>query len=169
MAVNGRRKGNKAELDICRKLSAWWDDKDYTKTRAEDLPFRRSPLSGGWDRKRASGDIIKPKSCLLCFEIKKRQEWSWDTIIKGNSKKIYEYWKQASVASGGKEVPMLVFTKNNHPWYFALDLYTMENLRIKPIFQLELYTGMDIGFGYLECFFEEVSRKDRIVRRRKNK
>lgn len=120
--INSRKKGNNAELQVCRVLSEWWDKKDYSKTRAEDLPFRRTPLSGGWDKKRAAGDLLKPEDCRLCIEVKKRQEWSWDSLFKninsdGGNWKVFDYWSQAKLASKKGELPILIFSKNGHPWY----------------------------------------------------
>ena len=123
--INSRQKGNNAELQVCRILSEWWDGKDYSKTRAEELPFRRTPLSGGWDKKRAAGDLLKPKKCSLCIEVKKRQEWSWDKLFKNTNKdisnwEIFDYWYQAKVASKKNEIPILIFSKNGYPWYVCI-------------------------------------------------
>lgn len=166
--VNGRLKGNKAELDVCRQLSEWWDEKDYVGIRAENLPFRRSPLSGGWDRKRAAGDIIKPKSCLLCFEVKKREEWSWDRFFKDQGKQwsVFRYWLQTVEATKEGEIPILLFTKNRFPWYVAMEAHMFNALKIKPFLKASI-EDTTIGFGFLDVFFKVVNRKNTLIRKKK--
>lgn len=167
--VNGRLKGNRAELDVCRQLSEWWDGRSYSGIRAEDLPFRRSPLSGGWDRKRAAGDIIKPEACLFCFEIKKREEWTWDRFFKDSGKQwhIFQYWKQTIEATREGEIPILIFTKNRFPWYVAMRVHDFCTLGIKPFLKATAQPKDRIGFYFLDAFFKIVDRKNTTIRKRK--
>ena len=150
-----RAKGNSSELVVCRLLSEWWDNISYQGVKAEELPFRRSPLSGGWDRKRAAGDIIKPPSCHLVIEVKNRMAWDWDGLLKKNPKwPIHEWWKQTTDAvQNDHEVPILIFTKNYHPWYIALTHKEFSRFDRIPSIQ---YPGLEFAFGYLDDFIKLV-------------
>ena len=61
----------------------------YENARAKDLSswagtpkcFRRTPLSGGWDRKLAPGDLIRPTWFLWPLELKARESWTWETML----------------------------------------------------------------------------------------
>ena len=104
---------------------------------AVDLPFRRTPGSGGWDKRKAGADVQ-----LMCndddfpfsIECKNQEAWSWDGIFKDNPKeKFWSYWTQCkkwAVYQG--KVPLLVFTKNFHPDYMANSIGTWKLLP-KPV------------------------------------
>jgi len=150
--VNGRKKGNTAELKICRFLSEWWMNRDLTGTKAQDLPFRRSPLSGGWDRSRASGDIIKPDNCRLCVEVKNRQEWKWDQFFTSpNGWKVFQYWEQTIKAVTKDEIPLLIFTRNNHPYYVAMEINKFNECKKyqKDLKTLILINHKDLRLAFL--------------------
>lgn len=154
--INGRKKGNNAELEICRKISEWWFDKSFKGRRAEELPFRRTPLSGGWDKKRAAGDIIKPPDCPFCFEIKNREEWSWDYLFKNGSNKwhVMEYYMQAvKAAEVNNEIPVLFSKKNFHPWYVGMGINNIAAL-INSYQKKILFESVGVGFLFANSLFE---------------
>jgi len=158
MGAKGKRKGDRNERIVCRMLSEWWYQKDYSKVKADKLPFRRTPGSGGWDAKRAPGDILVPRTCKLHLEIKAREEWSWDQYFNPKTKKWYvnKYWEQTLKDLKPNKIPMLVFTKNFHPFYIRMYKNDFNELNCIPRIQLE---GDDTAFSFLEDFLENVSPK----------
>lgn len=65
------RKGKHRERELAKIFSLWW-------TRGEDRnAFRRTPVSGGWPRKRSHGDIIPVSQEAVSFpfivDVKDRQ------------------------------------------------------------------------------------------------
>lgn len=158
--VNGRAKGNSSELKICRVLSEWWLKQDLIDIKAQDLPFRRSPLSGGWDRTRASGDVIKPDNCRLCIEVKNRQEWNWDQFFTSpDTWKVFKYWEQTIKAVVKDEIPLLIFTRNRHPYYVAMTIEKYEECKkitedLEKILISKKYKGQQLVFLYLKSFIK---------------
>jgi hypothetical protein len=118
--INSKHKGSEYELKIAKVLSDWWGE-----------PFRRTPMSGGlhWrEDNRVSGDIVTPPDSVFPYNIecKKREEWSFDQLIKGTGE-IESYWEQCDRdARGIRRKPLLIFSKNFNPDYIMLyiDDYT---------------------------------------------
>ena len=142
MPVNGRSKGAGYELEIARIVSVWWSRKpELAKARAEELPFRRAPLSGGWDTKAAASDLIVTDPASLpvkwpwAIELKKQECWDWEGLFKANAKwPVKAYWDQCCVAAGKSKLhPLVVFTKNRSPNYFAMSPQAMDVLQIPHI------------------------------------
>lgn len=136
MASRGRgskAKGSKAELEVARALSTCYAPERaglYSTIKAELLPFRRTPGSGAWTRSRelGVGDIMPPEGSNYPFviEVKCQEAWGFDQVMKSRAARklspVCAYWKQAvEQASGVKKLPMLVFTKNGHPFYVRID------------------------------------------------
>jgi len=127
-----KRKGSTFERTCCKLLTAWWyPDGNYEKVSADKLPFFRSPGSGGWATKRKfhrnknidsmSGDIVCPNDFPFMPEMKNREDWSFDQYFKENPGfELWDWWKQTveQAVRSGKE-PLLLFTKNNNPIYYA--------------------------------------------------
>ena len=139
---NGKAKGNRFELYLARLLSKWWGQEDTDNLRAEQLWFRRTPMSGGFEKRAASADLWavsdEAKNFPFALEAKFRQEWSWDKTLKGSAKDpVISYWKQAcdSAISVGKE-PLLVVKRNNADPYFII----RDNLLPNPMFKFRLVT-----------------------------
>ena len=61
-----RAKGCSFERELAEKLSAWW---------GEERAFRRTPLSGAWDRKQAAGDLVVPEKFPFTAEAKKARQF----------------------------------------------------------------------------------------------
>lgn len=90
---NGKRKGNKAERELCK----WW--KEWTS-----FEFTRVPASGGlrWKNfaKATSGDLIcaderHGRRFLFSIESKAYKDINFEHLILGNKKsKIRDFWDQ---------------------------------------------------------------------------
>jgi hypothetical protein len=121
MPVQGRPKGNKAEIEIAKMFSAWW-------SAFEPGDFVRTPLSGGWGGKdlragfKASGDIMTTAQQFpFTIEVKRREGWSWKTLVAGKKSPVWGYWRQAlSQAKEMGGIPLLFFRRNREPWNVML-------------------------------------------------
>ena len=154
MGRKSRAKGNSNELKVCRILSEWWNGESAKGVPAKDLEFRRSPGSGGWDVKRAAGDILKPDDCPLCIEVKAREEWNWDQYFKNKTWPIDGYWEQTvKAAENCGEIPILIFSKNLHPFYVRFDHRTSVRLDIGNAFFMRSGRGF---YGFLDTFLESL-------------
>lgn len=81
-----RNKGCGFESDVARKLSAWWG--------SGPLSFRRTPLSGGWDRSRAAGDLLVPDDFPWSIECKATKTWDLSQLLSGEGA-LVNFWRQA--------------------------------------------------------------------------
>lgn len=123
MAVNGKRKGNKNERNLCK----WW-------TTWSGLEFSRVPASGGlrWQKKDdITGDIICTDSKYsrrfpFSIEAKAYKDIRFEHLILGNTRiKIIEFWEQAKEDGirGGKQ-PILFMRYNGMPastWFVIIN------------------------------------------------
>lgn len=119
--TQGRPKGSKAEIEIAKKLKAWWSP-------FEPAEFVRTPLSGGWGGKdlragfRASGDIMTTAEKFpFTIEVKRREGWAWSTLLAGKASPVWGYWGQA--VGQAKEMggtPLLFFRRNREAWFLML-------------------------------------------------
>jgi hypothetical protein len=142
MAVNGRAKGQVFERELARTISVWWTGrKELEKVRAEELPFRRTPLSGGWDRKAAASDLLVvepgalPVPWPFALEAKNQECWNWDGLFKANDKwPVKAYWDQCcEAAEKSKLTPLVLFTRKLQPIYFAMPAHMPFRLGIAHI------------------------------------
>lgn len=112
--INSRTKGATAERVTAKLLSEWWGE-----------TFHRTPASGGlrWGKdNRVSGDIVPPNGSNFPYNVenKKVESFSFDQIINGTGLFV-GWWEQgARDAKEQDKEPLLVFTKNRAPIYFAV-------------------------------------------------
>jgi len=158
MGAKGKQKGDRNERAVCRLLAGWWFQEDFSKIKADKLPFRRTPGSGGWDAVRAPGDIIVPRTCQLHLEIKAREEWSWDQYFNPKTQKwkVHSYWEQTLKDLKPNKRPMLVFTKNFHPFYIRMYKEDFAAAGHTPLVSLR---DEVTAFSFLEDFLSSVSPK----------
>ena len=122
MAINGKKKGNKAERALCK----WW-------TEWSGLEFSRVPQSGGlrWQKKDdIVGDIIitderQSRRFPFSIESKSYSDLRFEHIVLGLSKvKVLEFWKQAKEdAIRSEKFPILFMRYNNmkaNTWFVML-------------------------------------------------
>ena len=132
-----RAKGCKFEVEVAKALSAWW---------GEERSFRRTPLSGAWD-KRAGGDLVAPESFPFCVEAKNVEGWELQQLITSGRRKgdedgqclIEKHWGQAVRECQEGKRPMLVFSRNNQPAFYmmlAVDWSHLEGVQDARTFAL---------------------------------
>lgn len=132
--VNPRTKGNSFELQIAKELS--YTLFPYLKEKnlsGSDLPFRRRPLSGGFDNSMTEDIWFNPKNEHLSEEDKKfvwpmaveckfYKEYNIESLIINREKSIIKQWWDQTVneAKLTNKLPLLIFKKNDYaPMYMA--------------------------------------------------
>lgn len=100
---------------FCKMLDVWW--------AVEKGSFRRTPLSGAFDKKKFPGDVIGPLDFPFCIECKGEED-GWDFRLTLHDKNaIHKHIEQClKDAMRSKKVPMLAFTKKYLPVYGGLPL-----------------------------------------------
>lgn len=115
MGARSRRKGSRAELEVChlfqQHLGGTWS---------------RVPLSGGWANRRdfsTCGDVITTLHDFpFTIECKNAEGWHLEQLLTHpETCLIARWWQQtcAEAAEAGKK-PMLVFTRNFQPLFVAV-------------------------------------------------
>lgn len=112
MGRKSRDKGNNFELDIAKKLSEWW---------GVERAFRRTPLSGAWDKRMAPGDLVLPDGFPLEIECKNFEGWDLLHLFTCPEKGLLnKYWRQAVGECRPNLKPMMAFTRNFMPAFFMM-------------------------------------------------
>jgi hypothetical protein len=117
-----RDKGNVAEREVAGALTEWWAPYEPS------VRFVRTPLSGGWGAPavrsefRACGDIMTTSPTFpWCVEVKRREAWSWDTLLAGKASPVWGWWERAQVdATTAKLAAMMWFRHSREPWSIML-------------------------------------------------
>ena len=117
--VNSKKKGNKAERQLCSWFKTW-----------TNMNFTRVPASGGlrWKNKNATtGDIIcdderHSRRFLFVIESKTYKDINFEHLILGNKKcKILEFWEQVNDdAKRSDKIPLLFMRyngMNKNTWF----------------------------------------------------
>lgn len=120
--MNGRQKGSRAERDVAKMIEAWWCLVEG------DARFVRTPLSGGWGGPelragfRASGDLMTTaKRFPFAVEVKRRESFSWRTLVDGRQSPVWAWWAQTVRAADEMgATPMLWVRRSNEPWLVLL-------------------------------------------------
>lgn len=111
-------KGKVNERVVAKIIQAWWLQFE------PGVEFTRTPQSGGWHSPkvragfRASGDLMTTSTRFpFCIEVKRREAWSLEWLVKGRASPVWDWWKQTQKAA--KEVdcePMMWFRHNRREW-----------------------------------------------------
>ena len=128
--VDGRRKGNRYEREIGKKLALWARDFLIEKGLSPKDYFIRSPSSGGWNRNHVPGeDLITPPGFAPALELKDRQNWSWVGFLSGKRGKnqVWGYWDEA-VERVGERALWLIFAKNYEPDWLLMKASLFEEI-----------------------------------------
>lgn len=139
--MRGDIKGQRGEREVCNLLMNWWTP------YYPDAVFIRTPGSGGWGGgskfhqsvktdMRASGDVMTTlREFPFSVEVKWREKWSMDRVLKGRPSPVWDWWKQAqSQAIKDGLQPMLWFRRNRERWSVFLDLeYASKRVAVVPI------------------------------------
>lgn len=117
-----RNKGSRAEREVAALLAEWW------RPHEPGVEFIKTPLSGGWSTPklrgsfRASGDIMTTSQTFpFSVEVKRRENFSWDTLLAGKRSPVWEWWEQTTRAANEQmAVPMLWLRHSREPWRVVL-------------------------------------------------
>lgn len=135
--VEGKKKGNRAERKVARKVSAWLRDGPDPELEAEDIDnpdLWLSKLSGGWQF-RDTGDVgdLQPNSELgaefrsnYAIEVKHYGEIDWWELFTHSEPDIIEWWdKHWNECKEYELCPLLIMRANYRPWLVGhpTDLY----------------------------------------------
>lgn len=122
VGAGARRKGATAEREVAALLAAWWTSDNDPKVK-----FKRTPLSGGWGGAEGfdvAGDVItNSRTFPFCVEVKFREGFELDNVLKGRRSPVWKWWAQACAdAKKTKRQPLLFFRKSPAPfekteWY----------------------------------------------------
>lgn len=119
-----RKKGSVAEREVAALLCPWWAKAEPKDAEGKPIQFVRTPLSGGWGGPAvragfgAAGDLMTTAVRFpFCVEVKRRENWTLDTLVAGKASPVWGWWAQArrAAAEMGKE-PLLIFRHNRRPW-----------------------------------------------------
>lgn len=104
MPIDSRAKGCEYELEIAEHYSLWW----FKVKRA----IRRTPLSGGWSRTIATGDLISELDPWP-FSVECKNNTSWEfknDLFHPTLGVIGEFWRQCTTAAEKEsKMPVLNF------------------------------------------------------------
>lgn len=131
MPVNGRRKGNAAELQVAADCQFWWRRlslQEQATPDGEECEFIRTPQSGGWSTRRVrgnyrvAGDISATSgSWPFTVEVKRREKWTLTTLVAGRPSPVWGWWEQCCKAANEElGIPMLWLRRNKMPWMVLL-------------------------------------------------
>lgn len=165
--VEGKKKGNRAERDVAREISAWLRDGDLEADDIDNPDLWLSKLSGGWEF-RDAGDVgdLQPNSELgaefrsqFAVEVKHYEEIEWWEVFTRKSPDIIEWWDDHWEECEELELcPLLIMRANYRPWLVGhpADLFapaqevrqlTIEDRRVRFIEWSE-WTDMSPDFIY---------------------
>jgi hypothetical protein len=135
----GRRKGSAGELEVAKRMEAWWRQLEPGCT------FKRTPGSGGWSHGaarrdfRTSGDLVTTATRFPWTVEVKRREVSFRNFYAGRPSPVWTWWlqAQAQAAEAGLE-PMLLFRRNREPWHMLLRADYLDGFATAPRLTIEL-------------------------------
>jgi hypothetical protein len=145
MAINGRRKGAKAER-VASKVISRWTKKEFSKT----------PASGGlgWKKANVAGDVVcttEGHYCPFCFEIKSYGRIDFSHLIHPTVRniEILDFWKQAKRdADKVGKIPILMMRYNGLPKeFYFLAIPTPFEARIIGLDRLLLNNSIKVKRG----------------------
>ena len=143
--VDGRKKGNAFENDVCRLLTRWTGYGDPVGS-IDALPFRRlstsiMPVTGHWN---GGGDICCRDGLYWpfaveckCVDSKRRRNsgkvcgWELDGALYLPEWCVWKWWEQAKSQAKTPLHPLLVFTRSNRPVYVMWSQQTEEKLCLR--------------------------------------
>jgi hypothetical protein len=106
----GRAKGAGFELDVAWYFSHYW----WGTPRA----IRRTPMSGGWSKTSAGGDLISEVDPFpFSVECKFSVAWHFGELFNKGWGELGSYWEQCKGDATRGKIPLLVFKGNGTAIY----------------------------------------------------
>lgn len=137
MVVDGRNKGARYMVDVCRILSHWICG-TAIDAKAHELAFRpRStsimPVEGHWN---GAGDILHRPDVTFpfCVECKKQEGGDLGSILDARRWPVWDWWDQAvAQANRVDSIPLLIFARNRRENSVLMRRDTAEWLGLQPL------------------------------------
>lgn len=134
--IDGRNKGARYMVDVCRLLSHWVCG-TVEDAQAYELAFRpRStalmPIDGHWETK---GDlVVRPDLVFpLCVECKKHEAGDLDGLFDAPKWPVWAWWEQTKAQAATIHLPpALIFCRNRRENRVLLTRATAQCLEILP-------------------------------------
>jgi len=116
--INSRDKGARGEQQVVKLLKAWWGSEFY-----------RTPRSGafatqGFSHKDMSvaADVVTPDHTFpFSVEVKWQESWNMEQLLKSAICDPWKWWEQCVTECTVNKIPLLVFKRNNQPWFYMLE------------------------------------------------
>jgi hypothetical protein len=158
---NSRDKGNRGERAAAQEFKGWWGTE-----------FARTPSSGGFATPQfradwnAAGDLVTPDTEFpFCLECKWVEDWTMEQMLRNDGCLIFKWWQQTLGECPPDKLPLLVFKKNNQPFYCmintedvaSVDFLHDQNIRYFVLPLTKNITGthdMSVYILTLEDFFK---------------
>lgn len=128
----GRAKGAGFELDVAWWFSYYW----WGTPRA----IRRTPMSGGWSKTSAGGDLISELDPFpFSVECKFSQGWHFGELFNKGWGELGSYWQQCKHDATRNKIPFLVFKGNGTAIYcmFPRDrfdgFFSLQHQRVQTV------------------------------------
>lgn len=134
MSKMSRTKGNVAEREVAALIQTWW------RQLEPGCAFVRTPSSGGWGTPelrgsfRVSGDLATTSTTFpFSVEVKRREGWSWTTLLAGKPSPVWGWWRQTlTAATEMKAHPMLWVRRSQQPWLVLVPALCVEPIDLEP-------------------------------------
>jgi len=125
-----RQKGASYENRIAHILSLWWTDGKSTKSTKV---FKRTVMSGGWDKRFAAGDLLAPEPNFpIHFELRKREEFDLSFIIKDAV--VMRWWQDGLETKDSNKRLWYIMSRNMETDYLLMDAETWHAIAsMKPV------------------------------------
>lgn len=114
--INSRRKGKTGERAVAKMMGAWWG-----------CEMVSTPLSGGFGTQsfrtdmNIAGDLTTPdRSFPFCVEVKNCEGWHLEQFLTAPKCDLFSWWAQTIRETPDMKIPILCFTRNRQPWFFAM-------------------------------------------------
>lgn len=113
---NSKDKGGRGERAAAKEFGQWWGT-DFVRTPGSGAFNTRN--EGDWN---AAGDLVTADPTFpFCVECKWVEGWTMEQLIRNDGCIIFQWWQQTVGECPDDRLPILVFKKNNHPFYCMIN------------------------------------------------
>lgn len=123
MGKKSKDKGGRGERAAAKCFRDWWGT-DFTRTPASG-GFATQKFRDDWN---AAGDLVTPDPTFpFCVECKWVEDWTLEQVLRNDGCLIFQWWQQARAECPPNKLPLLVFKRNNHPFYCLVESDDLPN------------------------------------------
>jgi len=143
--LDSRAKGARSERVLVKLFTEWWG-----------ADFGRTPLSGGAFTSKKMRDDLNASGDLVCsdplfpytVECKHVEGFEFSQLLTAPRCDFYSWWDQTIGETSQGKIPLLVFTKNRSPWFFAMYTKDTNKLRLGRCLFIDIHTD-NVTIGLL--------------------